>query len=144
MITESGCWIWMKGTDDEGYGNIKINKSVRKVHRVFFELVNNIKLPKHLFVCHRCDITCCINPNHLFVGTAQDNSDDCVAKNRTYKSEVQKGEDNSNAKLVDDDILAIRSKYIPYQYGCKKLAQEYDVTFQLIHKIVTRQIWVHI
>jgi hypothetical protein len=34
------------------------------------------------WVLHKCDNQCCINPDHLFVGTRQDNIDDMCKKGR--------------------------------------------------------------
>jgi hypothetical protein len=81
----SGCWVWVGAISDKGYGNLSFGtppKRKRKAaHRVSYELhVGSI--PKGFDVCHRCDITTCVNPNHLFVGTAKDNVLDAVAKGR--------------------------------------------------------------
>jgi len=51
-------------------------------HRVSFEVFEGID-PGDLDVCHRCDVPPCINPHHLFLGTAQDNMRDCFQKGRS-------------------------------------------------------------
>lgn len=74
-ITESGCWIWLKATDKDGYGFIKVNRKQMRTHRVSHEIFNE-EIPTGMMVCHKCDTPSCINPNHLFVGTATDNGQD--------------------------------------------------------------------
>ena len=76
----SGCWIWMGGIS-RGYGAIKIKGKNKKVHRVMWELTNG-SIPKGIFVLHKCDITECANPDHLFLGTHTDNMKDMIQKGR--------------------------------------------------------------
>jgi len=75
-----GCWIWM-GSTSKGYGGIKIKGKMKKVHRVLWELTNG-PIPKGMFVLHKCDITECANPDHLFLGTHTDNMRDMIQKGR--------------------------------------------------------------
>jgi len=80
-VTESGCWIWMGSTTQKGYGDIKYDKKHHRAHRLSYELHNGA-IEDGLMVCHSCDTPSCINPEHLFMGTAQDNTDDMVKKGR--------------------------------------------------------------
>ncbi len=82
--TES-CWEWVGyKTPDQGYGQIAVNgKRRRRVHRVAYEL-NYGPVPPGLCVLHRCDNRTCVRPDHLFLGTNQDNSDDMIAKGRAW------------------------------------------------------------
>ena len=84
----SGCWPW-RGTRSKGYGQLNIGGRVRKyAHRVAWELFCG-PIPDALFVCHHCDNPCCVNPHHLFLGTALDNKRDCVSKDRHVKGDRQ-------------------------------------------------------
>ena len=84
----SGCWLWIGGTKKEGYGQIVIRpkrpgqrRKVKSTHRVSYELLKG-PIPAGMLVLHSCDMPCCINPDHLFLGTTQDNTDDMMAKGR--------------------------------------------------------------
>lgn len=73
----TGCWEWIQGKKNNNYGCYN-NK---QAHRIFYELyIGNI--PNAMYVCHKCDICYCVNPDHLFVGTAKDNARDMINKNR--------------------------------------------------------------
>lgn len=76
------CWLWTARRGPDGYGQIKVDGQGRQAHRVVMELTLGEAVPKHLYVCHRCDNPPCCNPAHLFVGTPSDNQRDSVAKGR--------------------------------------------------------------
>jgi hypothetical protein len=76
-----GCWNWTGCKNKEGYGHVKMNGVVMLAHRAAFLIVNGF-LPADKLVCHHCDNTSCINPQHFFLGTNADNKADSVRKNR--------------------------------------------------------------
>lgn len=84
-VTESGCWIWMGGTQIIGgsrtYGRLWVGGKMVRAHRVSYEVYNG-PIPDGMLVCHRCDIQPCVNPAHLFLGTHKDNENDKVRKGR--------------------------------------------------------------
>jgi len=75
------CWLWMGPKDSNGYGRIGCDNKVMLTHRFALELVIG-KIPDRHFSCHKCDNPSCVRPDHLFCGTAADNSLDMVAKGR--------------------------------------------------------------
>lgn len=86
----SDCWYWYGARNWAGYG-IFGNK---KAHRVSWELFFG-KIPEKLLVLHRCDLTCCVNPEHLFLGDHRTNAMDCISKGRNPS---RKGPRNGNYK----------------------------------------------
>lgn len=104
------CWLWTaatKGLPGKRYGNFRVKRDRRSVglgaHVASWEYANG-PVPDGLFVCHHCDVKLCVNPAHLFLGTALDNNRDMVAKRRH-----QFGERHWNAKLARGAIDRIHA-----------------------------------
>lgn len=77
------CWIWKGRKDKDGYGILYIKKNV-KAHRYSWELKNG-RIPEGFILCHKCDNTSCVNPDHLYIGTHLDNARDRINKeNKNY------------------------------------------------------------
>src|SRR5688572_3057412 len=80
----TGCWLWFGAAFHKGHGAIHDGGKQRKAHRVSWEL-NIGPIPEGFCVLHRCDVSCCVNPRHLFLGTRGDNNRDRTAKGRGAK-----------------------------------------------------------
>lgn len=80
------CWVWTGSTDAWGYGKINRGRQGEgniKAHRLSWQI--HFGDPGSLFVLHRCDNPPCVNPEHLFLGTAKDNAADMAAKGRHFR-----------------------------------------------------------
>jgi hypothetical protein len=76
------CWVFQGGKNNIGYGMIRDEKKMRTTHRVSYEEHTQTKIPQGLLVLHKCDNKSCVNPQHLWLGTHQDNTDDMMNKGR--------------------------------------------------------------
>ncbi len=94
---QSGCWLWTKGLTGKGYGGFCVRGFTVRAHRAAYAMTFGSFDPM-LYVCHRCDNPTCCNPEHLFLGTLQDNHADMCAKGRIAKG------DRSGARLHPERI----------------------------------------
>jgi len=131
------CWEWTAGKSASGYGVFWMGGRNNRAHRVSWVLEFG-KIPKGLLVCHHCDNPLCVNPNHLFLGTAQENSLDAMEKGRFATGEL-----NGRSKLRDDDVLLIR-KRLESGERLKPIAEDYNVEISTIHKIKKGRSWSHV
>ena len=81
------CWLWTGAKYSNGYGCVfDIGPPPRKkrrtlAHRVSYQLSVG-PIPPSILVLHKCDVRLCVNPEHLFLGTHKDNTQDMIKKNR--------------------------------------------------------------
>jgi hypothetical protein len=82
-----GCWLWTGG-HSHGYGNLARTKQEGPIlaHRYSYELAYG-SFPAELHVLHTCDTPRCVRPDHLFLGTHQDNIADMARKGRRAQGE---------------------------------------------------------
>ena len=78
---DSGCWNWLGTLDNDGYGRFNFDSKQSSAHRFSAKYLGNNVIDK-MIVCHKCDNPQCVNPDHLFVGTIQDNKNDQIRKGR--------------------------------------------------------------
>ena len=96
-VDTSGCWLWTGGKLKGGYGHISVNAKGFQTHRLSYELFKG-PISEGMCVCHSCDKPACINPDHLWVGTHQENMIDKVIKRRdghSTKTHCPKGHEYS-------------------------------------------------
>lgn len=144
-VNKSGnCWVWtaakFKGL---GYGKFNAGGRTAYAHRFSYELAFG-PIPSGLYVCHTCDNRVCVNPDHLFAGTAQDNVDDMIRKGRIARVS-RPGEDAGNSKLKTEQVLRMRSRYRHDRRGDNKRAGiEFGVSTATANNILRRKTWRHL
>lgn len=141
-----GCWLWMAGSNQGGYGLFHQTKDRRVVaHRFSWEEANG-PVPDGLVVCHDCpggDNPLCVNPAHLYLGTQADNNADCKAKGRLRSPPIRRGESHHNSKLTGEMVCAIRQRHAAGE-RIVDLARDFPVGRTNISLIVNRRTWARI
>lgn len=135
-----GCWWWTASTNPSGYGQLRFGKELKSAHRISYELTNG-KIPKGLFVLHKCDNPSCVRPDHLFLGTPADNMRDMINKHRGNKPF---GENHYFAKISEKDVIEIKRKYSLGNISTRKLATQYNIGKSQIHAIIVGKKWKHV
>lgn len=135
----SGCILWTATVGSHGYGIFSYGgRPGFTAHRASYE-ANKGPIPPGMHVCHKCDVPSCINPDHLFVGTARDNMRDMFAKGRR-RARALRGEESRFAKITEDRVRAILAA--AGSHG--QVASRYGVSKSLVSQIRRRVIWKHV
>ena len=140
-IPFSGCWIWTGNCTSGGYGIFWSGKKHVTAHRASYRLHVG-EIPEGMFVCHKCDVPSCVNPEHLFIGTRQDNVNDASSKGRLSLC-GKPGEAHYLTKLSNYQVLEIRKKHSEGK-RCSELAIEYHKSESCIRAILKRISWRHL
>jgi len=140
VIDDRNCWNWIGSKDRDGYGVFghHRNKQLR-AHRASYGLYVG-EIPNGMMVCHFCDNPSCINPKHLFVGTAKDNTQDMIRKQRRP---VLSGEVHPNAKLKEHQVHEIK-QLRKQNVLLTNIANQYGISFQTVSSIAKGKTWKHI
>ena len=131
-----GCWEWAGSLDQDGYGCLFVTvdgQLVQRAHRAAWALFRG-PIPHGALVRHTCDNPPCCNPDHLRLGTHQDNSDDKVARRRQAS-----GKQLPYTRLTDEQVREIRSAYrvIKRKSNATELAETYQVSRAYLMHLVS-------
>lgn len=136
-VPESGCWLWIGATYNSGYGQIKTPKKSFRAHRVAL-MLSGVNLQDDQLALHKCDNKLCVNPDHLYAGTHQENMDDANERKRRVC-----GEKHHSSKLTADDVSAIRKRLANGETQIA-IAKEYGIHQSTVYEIKSEKIWRHI
>lgn len=131
----TGCWNWTGSLHSQGYGVIRSQRKHHLAHRASY-LVFKGPVPDNLLVCHHCDNRKCVNPEHLFLGTVDDNQKDMKHKDRSVF-----GERASWAKLNQKQVIEILSLRGTTTLTQRAVAKRYGVSPSLICMIWKGAVW---
>lgn len=144
---DNRCWEWHDPTGEVKFKNgeyptFKVGGKTYKTHRLsYWFFVGPIKTAS-LYVCHRCDNTLCVRPDHLFLGTHEDNMRDAKNKGRLNEAtQFKKGEDSADAKLTWAQVREIRKRYRDGTHNATQLGKIYGVNRSTISHIVRNKTW---
>lgn len=134
-----GCWLWIGSIDKDGYGRLNIShEKTIGAHRFSYELFWR-KIPMGYMVCHSCDVPGCVNPLHLWLGTALDNNRDAIKKGRAIKVT---GERHGMSKLTSTQVREIRKAFKTGYYTHQHLAFLYNISRKTVGNIVNNKNWI--
>lgn len=144
LDSETGCWLWTASVAGPmGYGQIKLPRERKQAyaHRVSY-MIHHGEIPVGRQICHRCDTPRCVNPEHLFLGTSQDNHDDMVAKGRG-RGGSSVGETNPSAKLSETEVREIK-KLLAAGVSGRRIAKFFSISSPLVSMIAKGKLWSHV
>lgn len=144
------CLIWTGPTANFGYGSLTYLGTIRRAHRVVWEMANG-PIPEGMCVLHRCDTPPCVRLAHLFLGTRTDNMADKNAKGRGvphpenlrpgYRGPV--GSKHHKAKLTEEQarsVFTLRAEGLS-QY---EIADRIGIAQAGVWCILKRRTWKHL
>lgn len=128
------CWNWHAATYPNGYGVFRLGKKLVPAHRAAYLLFKG-HIPPHHVVMHTCDNKKCVNPEHLVIGTQQENVNDMI-----FKGRHRHGETHHNAKFSDAQISEIRRAYAMKEGNTAALAKLFGTDTSYISQVVRRKL----
>lgn len=141
----SGCHLWLKYLNNKGYGQTRIGGRAGcniLAHRLAWKIFRG-PIPEGLGVLHICDNPCCVNPEHLFIGTQADNAQDMARKGRwggPRKLPRGAAHPRATAKLSEEDVKAIRIDSRTH----KLIAIQYGVSQASVSRVQSRKSFSHV
>lgn len=141
--TGTDCWLWTGTTYRRGYGHFRrwINGKwkMEKAHRYSYEIHHGVS--RHdlegWLVCHSCDVTNCVNPDHLWLGTTAENIRDKIKKKRGNFG-IKSG-CNALSFNIATNIREYKMAHPWVTY--EELGKLFKTSASQAHRIITNKIW---
>lgn len=130
-IHTNGCWLWNRGKNQKGYGLVKINGSMRPVHRLVLGEKLGRAVRSGMDACHKCHTPSCVNPDHLYEGTRRQNVQDMIDAGRA----------GQRARYRSDDFLLEVRKSLLKGESQSSIAARLNVNKSTISRINTGKTW---
>jgi len=132
------CWPWLASIMKVGYGQFENKLSSNTAHRFSLTIAVGPPPQPNMDCCHTCDFRPCVNPNHLYWGTRQQNVDDARSRGR-----IPLGEAHANSLLTKVSVAEIKSRARNGEMGTT-LAREFGVHPNTIYSILRGDSWRHV
>lgn len=132
------CLEWYGARNKGGYGTHgKGDKRTLLAHRKVYEDIHGVRLTPDQCVCHSCDNPPCINPDHLFLGTRQENTQDRHNKGRDNRPI---GSKHPRTNLTEDIVRTIKADERKYT----KIATDMGLKYHVVADIKMGRSWTHV
>lgn len=136
LVSKLGCWEWSGVINRDGYGMACYQGLVVRAHRL--SILHSLGIDSSdLLALHHCDNRRCINPEHIYLGTNQDNSSDMVRRDRSSK---MKGELHPLSKITEVEVIEIRADTRRH----KVIAIDYGIAASTVSSIKNGKTWSHL
>lgn len=143
VFKDNSCWMWLAAKNRGGYGLFRKDGSAWLAHRVSWEMANG-PIPAGMDVLHSCDVPACVNPGHLFIGTAADNMADMSRKgrhrSRTKPESVARGQAHYKTKITPEIAAHIRKNAIG-RGAQRALAHKFGLSEAAVSLVVRWKSW---
>ena len=141
---DNECWKWLAAKNNKGYGMFCLRGVNKLAHRLSYQFYKG-EIPEGMFVCHSCDNPLCVNPQHLWLGTNQDNFNDMMKKGRGKLSNIHPaalGEKCGASKLKEKDVIKMRKLRHLKTYS--ELAKMFNCSVVNVFYVLSGRTWKHV
>lgn len=135
VLKSPGCWEWIAAKQHSGYGKFYCKKRLRLAHRVAYEMVHHVTLPRSAAVLHKCDVRSCVRPNHLFLGTQKMNMADASQKGRLRFRRA------TGRKLWASSVRVLREMDAKKRFSLKELSSRLRMSPSSVSGLLTGRFW---
>jgi len=139
VIKSDGCWDSKLISHHSGYVDIQFGQKRIGLHRASWTIFNG-NIPEDSFVLHKCDNKRCSNPDHLFLGTLKDNTQDKLTKGR---ANLPVGESHKNSKLTIEKVKKIK-ELLSLGVTMSRLEKDFNISNGALKAIKNGRTWKHV